>query len=101
MEKIEPEHEKDGIGDKIDRGIEDVKTKLDGLRVKAHLAGADARSAYEKTITELEHKKRRLEIQLADLKKSGGKAADKLKDGVVTAYEDLKNAAEQAGKHFR
>jgi archaellum component FlaC len=107
MDRIEPKSPKGEINEsrenfieRLEKGIQDLQTRIDELWVKANLAKADARDEYQRQIKDLDKEKDGLRRQLEDLRKSGGDAWKILKDGLDRAYKEVKASLDEAKKKF-
>jgi len=75
-------------------------TEIDELKVKAHLAKADAKDELQKQIEELRAKKEAAQGKLKQLQDAGDEAWDDIKDGVEKSWTELKGAFRSAMSKF-
>jgi chaperonin cofactor prefoldin len=105
MDKIEPQ----GTGSEdrktylnwLDKKLKELETKLDEIKLQAHLGKADVKTEYSKQYEDLNRQRDKLRLKMDELKDSGGEAWDSLKDGLDGAYREMKTAVERAIKAFK
>lgn len=77
---------------KVEARLQEWSTKIDELKVQAHLGKAEAQEEYERQIKMLREKESRLSRKLNELRDAGGEAWDEIKFGIDSAVDDLKDA---------
>ncbi len=80
--------------EKMETQLQELRTKLDTLKVKANLASADARDELNRQFEALKPKLEAAQQKLADLKEASGPAWESLKGGFEKALTDLKKGWE-------
>lgn len=75
-------------------------TEIDELKVKAHLAKADAKDELAKQIEELRIKKEAAQSKLQQLQEAGDEAWDDIKAGVEKSWTEMKGAFRSALSKF-
>lgn len=75
-------------------------TEIDELKVKAHLAKADAKDEFAKQIEELRVKKEAAQSKLQQLQEAGDEAWDDIKAGVEKSWTEMKGAFRSALSKF-
>lgn len=75
-------------------------TEIDELKVKAHLAKADAKDEFAKQIEELRVKKEAAQSKLQQLQEAGDEAWDDIKAGVEKSWAEMKGAFRSAFSKF-
>ena len=105
MDKIEPKgtgaDERNSYMNWLDKKLKELETRLDELKLQAHLGKADVKTEYAKQYEDLNQQKDKLRQKMDELKGSGGEAWDSLKDGLDGAYKEMKTAVERAIKAFK
>jgi len=86
--------------EKMDAQLREWQAELDRLQARADKMEADAKVEYYKNIEDLRKKYMTAQQRLEDLKRAGGEAVDELKNGVETAFGDMKQAVAHALSHF-
>lgn len=74
--------------------------EIDELKVKAHLAKADAKDELAKQIEELRIKKEAAQSKLQQLQEAGDEAWDDIKAGVEKSWTEMKGAFRSALSKF-
>ncbi|MEM7553081.1 MAG: coiled coil domain-containing protein [Cyanobacteria bacterium P01_A01_bin.84] len=85
---------------KMQGQLENIQTKIDELKVKASLAKADAKDAYEEQINILGIKQQEAQMKLQELTSSSESAWQDIKDGMESAWNDLQGAFNKAASNF-
>ncbi len=80
--------------------LQELDIELDELKVKAHLAKADARDELQKQIADLHVKREAAQGKLKQLQEAGDEAWDDIKDGVEKSWGELKGAFKNAMAKF-
>ncbi len=80
--------------------LQEWETELDGLKVKVHLAKADAQDELQKQIEELRSKKEMAQGKLKQLQEAGDEAWDDIKAGVEKSWTELRGAFSSAISKF-
>lgn len=75
-------------------------TEIDELKVKAHLAKADAKDELQKQIEELRVQKEAAQSKLKQLQDAGDEAWDDIKVGVEKSWTEMKGAFRSAMSKF-
>jgi len=75
-------------------------TEIDELKVKAHLAKADAKDEFAKQLEELRAKKEAAQSKLQQLQETGDEAWDDIKAGVEKSWTEMKGAFRSAISKF-
>ena len=65
---------KDELVSRLHRQIDEASGKIDELRLKTHLAKAEAKTALEERIESLENRRNRLRDEVRHLQQSSGSA---------------------------
>lgn len=81
--------------------LQEWDTEIDELKVKAHLAKADAKDELQKQLEELRVKKETAQSKLKLLQESSDDAWDDVKDGVEKSWKELKGAFASAIAKFK
>ena len=84
----------------VESGLKDIKSKLDTYKVKADKMGSEAKQSYQENVERMKpvYDKTRLKLKL--LKSSSGDAWDEMRDGLVKAYGELREAFKKAREKF-
>jgi len=85
---------------KLAAQLQEWDTEIDELKVKAHLAKADAKDELDKQIDELRTKKEAARSKLQQLQDSGDEAWDDIKAGVEKSWTELRGAVRSAMSKF-
>ncbi len=80
--------------------LQEWDTEIDELKVKAHLAKADAKDELLKQIEELRVKSEAAQIKLKQLQETGDEAWDEIKAGMEKSWTELKGAMRSAMAKF-
>jgi archaellum component FlaC len=80
--------------------LQELDTELDELKLKAHLAKADAQDELQKQIEELRSKKEMAQGKLKQLQDAGDEAWDDIKAGVEKSWTELRGAFRSAISKF-
>ena len=75
-------------------------TQIDELKVKAHLAKADAKDELAKQLEELKAKKETAQSKVKELQDAGDEAWDDIKAGVEKSWTEMKGAFRSAFSKF-
>jgi len=75
-------------------------TEIDELKVKAHLAKADAKDEFAKQLEELRAKREAAQGKLQQLQDAGDEAWDDIKAGVEKSWAEMKGAFRSAISKF-
>lgn len=75
-------------------------TEIDELKVKAHLAKADAKDELAKQLEELRTKREAAQGKLQQLQEAGDEAWDDIKVGVEKSWTEMKGAFRSAMAKF-
>jgi chromosome segregation ATPase len=75
-------------------------TEIDELKVKAHLAKADAKDELAKQLEELRAKREMAQGKLQQLQNAGDEAWDDIKAGVEKSWTEMKGAFRSALSKF-
>jgi len=75
-------------------------TEIDELKVKAHLAKADAKDEFAKQLEELRAKREAAQSKLQQLQDAGDEAWDDIKAGVEKSWTEMKGAFRSALSKF-
>jgi len=75
-------------------------TEIDELKVKAHLAKADAKDEFAKQLEELRAKREAAQGKLQQLQEAGDEAWDDIKAGVEKSWTEMKGAFRSAIAKF-
>jgi uncharacterized coiled-coil DUF342 family protein len=86
---------------KLSEQLQELDTELDELKVKAHLAKADARDELQKQMEELRVKRDEAQIKLKELQGVGDEAWDEIKAGVEKSWGELRGAFKSALAKFQ
>jgi len=85
---------------KLAAQLQEWDTEIDELKVKSHLAKADAKDELAKQIDELRTKKEAARSKLQQLQDSGDEAWDDIKAGVEKSWTELRGAFRSAMSKF-
>lgn len=86
---------------KMEAQIEKIQSQIDELKVKASLAKADAKDAYQEQIDTLNSKYSIATSKLEQLKDSSGNAWEEMKTGLERAWGELQDSFNKASTHFK
>jgi chromosome segregation ATPase len=81
--------------------LQEWDTELDELKVKVHLAKADAKDELLKQIDELRAKKETAQSTLKQLQEAGDEAWDDIKGGLERSWTELTGAFRSAMAKFK
>jgi uncharacterized coiled-coil DUF342 family protein len=84
--------EKKEFEDKLNAELKDLAESIDELKSKAKKNGQEAKQEVQDQIKVLEAKRKDVAGKIKKLSQSTGKAWTQMKDGVQTAWDDLKSA---------
>jgi hypothetical protein len=85
---------------KLATQLQEWDTEIDELKVKAHLAKADAKDELNKQIEDLRVKKEAAQVKLKQLQEVGDEAWDELKAGAEKSWTELRGAFRSAMSKF-
>ena len=85
---------------KMEAQLQTLQTKIDELKVKASLAKADAKDAYEEQIATLNAKQQEAQLKFQEIQASSESAWQDMKAGMENAWNDLQNAFNKATANF-
>jgi predicted nucleic acid-binding Zn-ribbon protein len=91
---------KSKMSDRLEGEINEWQQKLDEARVQADLAGKDALAALKPHIDRLELELARAQEQWRSLQSASEGAMGELQRGITTSMSAMREAFEQASKHF-
>ena len=100
-EKKEAERQKDEFVRQAQEKLDQLDKQIDDLKAQAKKANAQTQKQINKSIAELEPKRRDAERRLERLKSSSGKAWEDMKAGVIAALNDLSTAYRRAASRFK
>jgi hypothetical protein len=86
----------DSAIERISEGLEEVRARLDDLRVKAGLAKLETRERVEPIVDDLRDRTAQVRSSLVDLREQLMASGDALKMGLEDAAEDMEVAVEAA-----
>ena len=86
---------------KMQAQLDELRAKIDTLKVKASLAGADAKDEMNKQVAAMESRIDEGKVKLAKLAESSDEAWETMKDGMESAWDSLKHAATEAAAKFK
>jgi uncharacterized coiled-coil DUF342 family protein len=92
---------KDEYIQKLHAKIDEWNADIDKLTAKANQAEADSRIEYQKQIDTLKKKRREIENNMADLKKSSNEAWGDFKAGIDLAWDSMNEALKSAMSRFK
>jgi uncharacterized protein YjbJ (UPF0337 family) len=92
---------KEAYQEKMRGELELWQAKIEVLKAKADVAGADQKIKYYEQIESLRVKQQQVHKKLDDLRSASEGAWDEVKAGVEFAWEDLKSAVERAADKFK
>lgn len=75
-----------------DAFIKDMEDNLAGLKKQIQAMKEKTGQTKDESVQKLEKKQKKLEADLAQMKKSSGKAWDKLKSGMSKAWDEVKDS---------
>lgn len=81
--------------------LQEWDTEIDELKLKAHLAKADAKDELQKQLEELRVKRETAQSKLKLLQESSDDAWDDVKEGVEKSWKELKGAFASAISKFK
>lgn len=84
-----------------DSFVKEMEENLAALKTKVKEMKAKAGQTKDKTVTKLEGEQKKLEHDLAAMKKSSGKAWDKLKNGMSKAWDEVKSSMNEAKEELK
>jgi uncharacterized coiled-coil DUF342 family protein len=85
---------------KLAAQLQDWDTEIDELKVKAHLAKADAKDEFAKQIEDLRSKRQAMQSKLQQLQDSGDEAWDDIKTGLEKSWTELRGSFRNAMSKF-
>jgi len=85
--------------DKLEAQLKEWGAQLELLKAKAAKAGADAKVAYERQLSDWQYKHNAAADKLKELRSAGNERMQGLKIGVEKAWTDLKSAVDQYAPH--
>ena len=86
---------------KMQAQLDDLRAKIDTLKVKASLASADANVEMSKQVAAMEDRIEEGKVKLSKLAESSDEAWETMKDGMESAWDSLKAAASEAAAKFK
>lgn len=84
----------------METGLKDIKTKLDKYKGKADKLGSEAKHSYQENLEKMKPAYEKTRYKMNLLKNSSGDAWDEMKEGLVKAYSELKEAFKKAKDKF-
>lgn len=101
QEKTEAERQKEEFVRRAQTELDQLDKQMADLQAQATKANAKTRKQIDKSIAELEPRRKTAARKLDELKSSSGRAWVDLKNGVVAAINDLSAAYRRAASRFK
>ncbi len=101
QEKKEAERQKEEFVRRAQAELDQLDKQLNDLKAQAKSANAKTQKEINKSIAQLEPKRKAAARKLDELKSSSGKAWVDMKQGVVAAINDLSDAYRRAASRFK
>ena len=101
QEQAQAERKKQEFVKRAQAELDQLDKQMADLQAQATKANAKTRKQIDKSIAELEPRRKTAEQRLNQLKSSSGKAWTDLKDGVTAAIDDLSAACSSAVSRFK
>lgn len=89
------------LGEAVDGKLDDLDAHLGDLSLAMEGASEVARERYDEAMKVVAMKRTLLELRLEELGESSGAAAEELRQGVVSAYDDLVVSMQAAREAWR
>lgn len=86
--------------DTLQQQLEELDNRREELKNKGEDLAGDAKQRWNDRMNDLDDKRKKLQTDLNKLTDASGSAWQKLKVGLDLAWEDLKNATDEASKEF-
>ncbi|KST69982.1 sll1863 family stress response protein [Mastigocoleus testarum] len=86
---------------KMEAQLQNLQTKIDEFKVKASLAKADAKDAYDEQISILNTKQHEAKLKFQEIQKSSESAWEDMKSGMENAWNDLQTSFNKATANFK
>jgi len=94
-------NDKELYQEKMQAQLDELRAKIDTLKVQATLASADARVEMSRQVAAMESRIEEGKIKLSKLAESSDEAWETMKDGMESAWDSLKAAASEAAAKFK
>ncbi|HUW93889.1 MAG TPA: hypothetical protein VMV74_12045 [Bacteroidales bacterium] len=95
------EEKKENYQQKIENQLDEWRTDIDNLKLKAKSATAETRLRYDEQIDKLELKLTEGKSKLKDIKESSEDAWDSIKEGADSIWDTMKATFKEAKEKFR